>query len=220
MPDSILTSPLTLSAFLACTGTSLALGVGIALLCLYKNRCSQSFVLTLAILPAVVQLVILLVNGSVGTGIAVAGAFGLVRFRSVPGSAREIGLLFLAMAVGLATGMGYIFIACVFFAIMAVFVLALTALHFGAANDRERILKITVPESMDYEDLFDDLFRSYTRHAELYQVKTGGMGTLYELEYRIILKTAQPPRAFLDEMRCRNGNLKISISRPLSRETL
>ena len=214
MLDSILSSSaLTASSFLICTAVSLVLGVGTALLCTYKSKYSQSFALTLAMLPAMVQVVIMLVNGNIGTGVAVAGAFGLIRFRSAPGTAREIGMIFLAMAIGLATGMGYVALAALFFVIMAAFTLALTAARFGALDENERTLKITIPENLDYDGLFDDLFAKYTRSCELERVKTSNMGTLYELSYRVVLRETQPSKEFLDELRCRNGNLNISCGR-------
>ncbi len=211
---------ITLQAFLICTAVSLVLGVCTALLCMVKNRPSQSFVLTLAILPTVVQVIIMLVNGNIGTGVAVAGAFGLVRFRSANGSAKEIGLIFLAMALGLATGMGYVAIAALFFVILALFMLLLTALRFGAGKDCERQLKITIPEDLDYDGLFDDLFEQYARSAELEKVKTSNMGTLYELSYRVVLKEDRVPREFLDALRCRNGNLNITCGKPVTKNAL
>ncbi len=220
MLNSIVDIQITVSVFAICTAVSLALGLGTALLCMYKNRCTQSFVLTLAMLPAVVQVVIMLVNGNIGAGVAVAGAFSLVRFRSVPGTAREIGMIFLAMAIGLATGMGYVTLAILFFIVMAVFVLALSVLRFGSGNEHERELKITIPENLDYDGLFDDLFRKYTRSAQLYRVKTSNMGTLYELDYHVVLKTERIPKDFLDELRCRNGNLNIVCGRVTSKEAL
>lgn len=211
---------ITMPVFIICTAASLALGLGTALLCMYKSRYTQSFVVTLAMLPAVVQVVIMLVNGNIGAGVAVAGAFSLVRFRSAPGSAREIGMIFLAMAIGLATGMGYVALAVIFFAVMAAFVLILTGPRFGGGNEHERELKITIPETLDYDGLFDDLFQKYTRSAQLYRVKTTNMGTLYEVDYHIVLKTERIPKEFLDELRCRNGNLNIVCGRVASRETL
>ena len=220
MLNSITVSQITFSAFAICTAVSLVLGLGTALLCMYKNRYTQSFVVTLAMLPAVVQVVIMLVNGNIGAGVAVAGAFSLVRFRSAPGSAREIGMIFLAMAIGLATGMGYVTLAILFFIIMAIFVVALSVTKFGSGNEYERELKITIPETLDYDGLFDDLFRQFTRSATLYKVKTTNMGTLYELEYRIVLKSERVPKMFLDELRCRNGNLNIVCGRVTSKEAL
>ncbi len=220
MLNSIIDNQITISAFAICTAVSLVLGLGIALLCMYKSRYTQSFVVTLAILPAVVQVVIMLVNGNIGAGVAVAGAFSLVRFRSVPGSAREIGMIFLAMAIGLATGMGYVTLAVLFFIVMAVFVLALSVLRFGSSNEHERELKITIPETLDYDGLFDDLFQKYTCSAQLYRVKTTNMGTLFELDYHIVLKGERIPKEFLDELRCRNGNLNIVCGRVTSKEAL
>lgn len=221
MLNSIITgTEITVSAFLICTAASLLLGVGAALLSMYKSRYSRSFVLTLAMLPAMVQLIIMLVNGNIGAGVAVAGAFGLIRFRSAPGSAREIGMLFLATAIGLATGMGYVAVAAVFFAVMAAFSLLLTATGFGAGTADERELKITIPEGLDFDGLFDDLFQKYTRSASLDRVKTTNMGTLYELCYRIVLRDSRDTRAFLDELRTRNGNLNIVCGRPVEKSAL
>ena len=149
MLNSIIGTEITLSAFLICTFTSLILGVGIALISMFKTKCSQSFAITLAILPAIVQIVIMLVNGNIGAGVAVAGTFSLVRFRSVPGTAKEIGSIFLAMAVGLATGMGYVTLGAIFFAIIALTMLLLTVVDCGKSDQSERILKIAIPENLN-----------------------------------------------------------------------
>lgn len=220
MLNSILGTELTLISFLICTGVSLLLGMGTALVAGYRSRSTQSLAITLAILPAVVQAVIMLVNGSIGAGIAVAGAFSLVRFRSAPGTAREIAAIFLAMAIGLATGMGYVGLAALLFLILAGAMLALTALRFGQKEDAGRILKITIPEDLDYDGLFDDLFERYTTAHTLEKVKTTNMGTLYELRYRITLRQEPVPKVFLDELRCRNGNLNITCCREESHESL
>lgn len=179
-----------------------------------------SFAITLAILPAVVQLVIMLVNGNLGAGVAVAGAFGLVRFRSAPGTAREIGALFLAMALGLATGMGYIGLAVLAFVMLSAALLALTALNFGQRSAMERTLKITIPENLDYNGLFDDLLEKYTTSFTLTQVKTANMGTLYELSYLVTLPQETVPKEFLDALRCRNGNLNITCGRVAAKDAL
>lgn len=220
MLNSILGTELTLTSFLICTGVSLLLGVGTALVAGYRSRSTQSLAVTLAILPAVVQAVIMLVNGSIGAGIAVAGAFSLVRFRSAPGTAREIAAIFLAMAIGLATGMGYVGLAVLLFLILAGAMLALTVLRFGQKEDAGRILKITIPEDLDYDGLFDDLFERYTTAHTLEKVKTTNMGTLYELRYRITMRQEPVPKVFLDELRCRNGNLNITCCREESHESL
>ena len=220
MLNSIIETDLTLSAFLICTAVSLALGIGLALVSRFRARTTQSFAVTLAILPVVVQVVIMLVNGNIGAGVAVAGAFSLVRFRSAPGTAREIGVLFLGMAIGLATGMGYVGLAALTFVIVSAALLALTALHFGQHDSGERILKITIPENLDYEGLFDDLFERYTTAHTLEKVKTTNMGTLYELHYRINLRQEPVSKSFLDELRCRNGNLTIVCCREETHESL
>ena len=221
MLNSIITgTEITVPAFFICTLTSLLLGLGAAFLCMYKNRYSQSFAVTLALLPAMVQVVIMLVNGNIGAGVAVAGAFGLVRFRSAPGSAREIGLIFLAVTLGIATGMGYVALAVVFFLIIALYGVALTALRFGAGRADERTLRVTIGENLDYDGLFDDLLDQYTSHWELERVKTTNMGTLYELTYKIILKEERVPKEFLDALRCRNGNLNIVCGRVAEKEAL
>lgn len=220
MLNSIIGAELTLSAFLICTASSLLLGIGTALAAQYRSRSTQSFAVTLAILPAVVQVVIMLVNGNLGAGVAVAGAFSLVRFRSAPGTAREIGALFLAMALGLATSMGYVALAFLFFLILTAAMLALTALKFGQPSAAERMLKITIPENLDYEGLFDDLFAQYTKSHELVRVKTSSMGTLYELEYRVTLPGESVPKDFLDALRCRNGNLNIVCGRESTKDAL
>ena len=221
MLNSVITgTEITTAAFFLCTAVSLVLGLAAAALNMYKNKYSQSFVLTLAMLPAIVQLIIMLVNGNIGVGVAVAGTFGLVRFRSANGTAKEIGSIFLVMAIGLATGMGYLALAAVFFAIMAVFTLILTTLNFGAGAADERELRVTIPENLDYDGLFDDLFQKYTRSWELERVKTTNMGTLYELSYKIVLRNAHSTKAFLDELRERNGNLTIVCGKPVEKTAL
>jgi len=219
--ESVMTgSTITGSAFLVCTLISMLLGVGVAALCMYKNKYSQSFAVTLAMLPAMVAVVIMLVNGNIGAGVAVAGGFSLVRFRSAAGTAREIGMIFLAMTLGLATGMGYVALAVMFFLIIAVFSLLLTAFRFGGNRELERELKVSIPENLDYDGLFDDLFEQYTEMHELNRVKTTNMGTLYELNYRVVLRDQSESKAFIDGLRQRNGNLNISLGKAVSREAL
>ena len=219
--DTILTGDITWEILLTCTATSLVLGVVCAIVFMFRNTYTKSFVITLALLPAIVQTVIMLVNGNLGTGVAVMGAFSLVRFRSVPGSAREICSLFLAMALGLATGMGYIGIA-VFLAVVLNLVQVLLVLSkFGEGVSEEKELKITIPESLDYTGIFDDIFVTHTRRAELMRVKTSNMGSLYELCYRVTLKNRNTEKQMIDEIRCRNGNLTIVCGKvPVSMEEL
>lgn len=204
---------ITLAQMIICTFTSLGLGLGLALLHTYRNTYSRNFIMTLAILPAVVQAVIMLVNGNLGTGVAVMGAFGLVRFRSVPGNAREIGSVFLAMAIGLATGMGYLGIAAFLLLIIGAVVLILAAVPFDRQTFQKKELKVTIPENLDYCGIFDDIFLKYTKNADLLKVRTTNMGSLYELCYRIELKKAEEEKAMIDDIRCRNGNLTIVCSR-------
>lgn len=210
---------MTTWTFLLCILLAVVLGIGTALVFSFKSRNSASMTLTLSIMPAAIALVIMLVNGNVGAGVAVAGAFTLVRFRSVPGTAREIAAIFVDMAVGLACGMGHIGLAILFFAIMALLVIALTMFGFGEkAGNRQ--LKITIPENLDYNDLFDDLFRKYTSSCELIRVRTTNMGTLYELCYDVVLKDETQSKAFMDAIRCRNGNLNITLGRVVEGSTL
>lgn len=224
MPDifqSVTQNGLTLPWVLICTLFSLVLGAGTALLHMVRNSYTKSFAVTLALLPAMVQIVIMLVNGNLGAGVAVAGAFSLVRFRSVPGSAREIGSIFLAMALGLATGMGYLGYAGLFLVLVGGAMALFSASAFGNPSQTQRELKITIPESLDYDGVFDDLFAQYTSSAELIRVRTTNMGSLYELCYLVELRGKTISKAFLDEVRCRNGNLNIVCGRlPMGREEL
>lgn len=217
MLESIITSTstgvVTLQSLMACTIASIILGIGVAVVYMYKNEYNRNFVITLALLPAMVQVVISLVNGNLGAGVAVLGAFSLVRFRSVPGSAREISSIFFAMAIGLATAMGYILYAFAFLLIIGAMTILLTLIRFGDSRSQEKDLRITIPEDLDYTGIFDDLFAAYTRRAELLRVKTTNMGSLYELRYRIVLKDENTEKQLLDKLRCRNGNLTILCGR-------
>lgn len=207
---------ITGTAFLLATLCSLVIGVYIAFMYTIKNSYSKSYIITLALLPAIVQVVIMLVNGNIGAGVAVAGAFSLVRFRSAPGSGKEITSIFLAMAVGLATGMGYIGIAALFAVIITVANLILSNVSLGSGANEEKTLKITVPEGLDFEGIFDDIFERYTTKADLVEVKTSGMGSLYKLNYSVVLRSKASTKGMIDEMRQRNGNLEISCSRPVA----
>jgi uncharacterized membrane protein YhiD involved in acid resistance len=223
--SSILTTTtsgdITFTSTLICTLASLVLGFGVALVYMYKNKYSKNFVITLALLPALIQLVITMVNGNLGAGVAVMGAFSLVRFRSVPGTSKEITSIFFAMALGLTTGMGYIGYAAVFYFIIGAVMIVLAATNFGGKTSDEKELKITIAESLDYNGIFDDLFDKYTKKVELVRVKTTNMGSLYELQYHIEVKDQALEKEFIDELRCRNGNLNITCGRvPITREEL
>ena len=215
--SSIITSSnLGMSQFLICTIASIVLGLIIAYIHSYKNRSTSGFLLTVGLIPVIVQVIIMLVNGNLGAGVAVAGAFSLVRFRSAPGTAREIVSLFLAMTVGLATGMGYVIIAVIMVIIVGIMTAILPLLFNG--NSRGRQLQITVPESLDYEGAFEDIMRKYTDKHEMLYVKTVQMGTAYKLIYEVLMKNEVSAKNFLDEIRIRNGNLEVSIGREIDRK--
>lgn len=204
------------TTFLMVTVVSLVLGAVIALFYSRQNKTTNSFAVTLALLPAIVQLVILLVNGNIGAGVAVAGAFSLVRFRSAAGNAREITAVFLAMAVGLATGMGYIGIAAFFTVIISVLLLVCSKI-LSKKEEGERILKITVPEHLEFDGVFEDVLDKFTDEHKLENVKTTNMGSLYKLTYTIRMKPGTGVKEFLDCLREQNGNLEISCGYPVSK---
>lgn len=208
---SLYTTSVTAPAFLAVCLLSVGLGYGIALT--YRKISGEGGTMfsALTVLPFLVQLVILLVNGNLGAGVAVAGAFSLVRFRSAPGSARDITVIFLSMTVGLCCGMGYWAPAV----LAALVTCGLLLLQKKPQTDPcERELRVTIPENLDYNDLFSDLFAGYTASCKLLQVKTVNMGSLYSLHYLVRLKDPAGEKELLDAMRCRNGNLEISCGLP------
>ena len=213
--DTDLVAVISVTDFLLCLGCSLMLGLVMAFAYMYRTRYTKSFVTTLALLPAVVCVVIMLVNGNVGTGVAVAGAFSLVRFRSVPGTAKEICTLFLAMGAGLIAGMGYLGFAVLFTLVMcAVFVLY-NCLDFGAKKNAAifKTFTITIPEDLDYSGVFDDIFAEFTRSHDLVRVKTTNMGSMFKLTYNVELADATREKEMIDKLRCRNGNLEIAVSK-------
>ena len=213
---SIIYNTPTIGNLVICTVCSLALGCIIAGVYMFRNQYSKSLAVTLVFIPATVRIIIMLTSGNIGAGVATAGAFSLVRFRSIPGKARDIGSLFFAMALGLVMGMGYLFYAFVFVLLVGGFSMLLAFLRFGHGGQGEaepRVLRITIPENLDYDGLFDDVFTKYTQSAELDKVRTSNMGSLYELTYSIRLKSPSVPKGFIDELRCRNGNLNILVSR-------
>ena len=202
-------STMSLLQFMECTLASLTLGMGCALIYMFRNRYHKDFVVTLALLPVVVQLVIMLVNGNLGAGVAVMGAFSLVRFRSIPGTAKDIGSIFCAMAVGLSTGMGYLLTGVTFLICFGAASIVLTLSKFGENSKEPKQLRITIPENLDYDGIFDDLFEKYTRRYKLIEAKTTNMGSLFELTYTIEMKEISQEKELIDQLRCRNGNLKI-----------
>lgn len=220
MLNSIFSASVTWQQLLAVFAAAIVLGCLTALVFSFRVRHSGSFAQTVALLPMIVALVIFLVNGNIGAGIAVAGAFTLVRFRSVPGTAQEIAALFTSMAMGLALGMGYIGVAVMFFALAACFMLAMSITGFGAPSQYEKQMKITIPEDFNYENLFDDIFARYTKSVHLEKVHTTNMGTLFELTYHVTFPDARIPKEFIDELRTRNGNLNIAVGSVPEHESL
>lgn len=212
------TTELTSNIYIICTLVSLALGAVIAWAASFKSRQTKSFLLSVLLIPAIVQIVIMLVNDNVGAGVAVMGAFSLVRFRSAPGSAKEIVSIFLAMATGLATAKGYLGLAAVFVIVICLVMILSNFIHLKEKDDLQRELKITIPEDLNYAHEFDDLFKKYTKSSKLMNVKTTNMGSLYKLSYHIELKSEDEIQNFIDELRCRNGNLEISMMVPAINE--
>lgn len=213
--DTSTTNTISVTDFLLCIITSLCIGLFLALIYTYKSRYTKSFVITLALLPAVVCVVIMMVNGNVGAGVAVAGAFSLVRFRSAPGTAKEIGTIFLAMGAGLIAGMGYLGYAVLFALVLGLCMFLYTAFNFGTSKKAclDKTLRITIPEDLNYSEVFTDLMEQYTSYYELIQVKTTNMGSLFKLTYHITLKDTSTEKEFIDNLRCRNGNLEICMAR-------
>lgn len=207
--------------FLLCCVFSVVLGAACAGVYMFRHSYSKNFVVTLALLPLIVQMVITLVNGNLGAGIAVMGVFNLVRFRSIPGSAKDIGSVFLAMAIGLATGMGLIALAVLFTFIVGVVNVVYVLSPFGRPQQPEKVLRVTVPEDLEFDGMFDAVLARYTAEHELTEVCTTNMGSLYQLEYQVRLAQLGIEKRLMDEVRCLNGNLKVSLSNAqVSKEVL
>jgi hypothetical protein len=198
---------------LICIISAIVLGMLVAFINMYIKVYTKNFVITLAVLPVLVQSVIMLVNGNLGTGMAVLGAFSLIRFRSVAGGAREITSIFWSMGIGLATGMGYVSYIAVFSAVVAIFLLVIYRTNFGNQKTTERELKVTIPEDLDYPDLFTDIFETFAYSHRLDSVRTTTMGSLYELRYILLLKDQQQEKELIDAIRVRNGNLPIVLGK-------
>lgn len=213
--DTDLTAVISVTDFLLCLGASLVIGLLMTFAYMYRTRYTKSFVITLALLPAVVCVVIMMVNGNVGTGVAVAGAFSLVRFRSVPGTAKEICALFLAMGAGLISGMGYIGYALLFTVIMSFMFVIYNCLNFRTKKNSEifKTFTVTIPEDLDYSGVFDDIFSEFTVSYDLVRVKSTNMGSMFKLTYNIMLRDASREKEMIDKIRCRNGNLEITVSK-------
>lgn len=213
--DGELAPVIPVGDFLLCLAVSLLIGLILSLAYAFKTRYTESFLITLALLPAAVCVVIMMVNGNIGAGVAVAGAFSLVRFRSAPGSAKEIVAIFLAMGAGLIAGMGYLGFAILFTVIMCLIFILYNALRFGAKQNEaaRKTVKITIPEDLDYSGAFDDIFEEFTMENELIKVKTHNMGSMFRLTYNVTLKDITKEKDFIDQLRIRNGNLEIMVSK-------
>lgn len=199
-------------------GVGLVLGLILAKVYQYKTIYSKSFMMTLVMLPTLIAIVIFLVNGSLGAGVAVMGAFSLIRFRSAPGGAKELLAIFLAMTIGIAVGMGYLIFASVFTIIMSVVMLLLETVNFGQMKHSMRQVTVVIPESLDYETVFDDIFQKATNYVELANVKTSDMGSLFKIKYIVQLNGTMTEKELVDALRTRNGNLEIAISRYVTKE--
>ena len=211
LSDSVGT--LSISTSLICMVTSIILGIVIACVHMWTSKYSKNFIISLAILPAIVQVVIMMVNGNLGTSVAILGAFSLVRFRSIPGTAKEIVSVFFAMAVGLALGMGHIMFAIYVTVFVSAIILILSKINIVAFNSCERKLRIIIPEDLDYEGIFNDILNEYTKSYSIDRVKTINMGSMYEITYDIIMKDDKKQKEFLDKIRIRNSNLTVSLFR-------
>ncbi len=220
MFSSILGGTLTISNFAICLSVALALGFVVAFMHMKTTKSNKNFVTTLFVLPALVTTVILLVNGNLGTSVAVLGAFSLIRFRSIPGNSKEILSVFFAMAIGLATGVGYIGFAAIFTVVISLVIALLSVINFGSDTKYTKMLKVLIPEDLDYTEVFNDIFNEYVSDVEMVSAKTVNMGSIFELTYRINLKKNINEKEFIDKLRVRNGNLKIILSHPLTDQEL
>ena len=206
---SIFGNSLTVGTFLIAIISSIILGFVVALTFMYKNTYTRSFISALILIPAVETVVIMLVNDNIGVGLSVAGSFALIRFRSVKGNAKELLAVFMAMTIGIICGTGYIALASIFTLILCVVVLMLALTDFGKQSDNDRYLKITIPESLNYEEAFDEILNNYTKSYELDGIKTLALGSIFRLDYKIIMKDSKQLKDMINELRTRNGNLEI-----------
>jgi len=215
MFSSILGTSLTLTNFIICICVAIILGLIVSVVHMMTVRSNKNFIQTIGILPVLVTMVILLVNGNLGTGVAVAGAFSLVRFRSIPGNSREIMAVFFSMAIGLAVGTGYIAFGALFTVFVSLFLFILSKVNFGELKTSEKKLVVIIPEDLDYTTVFDNVFDNYLDRFSLIKAKTINMGSLFELTYIVKLKGEVNEKEFIDKIRIKNGNLKVLLSHPL-----
>lgn len=212
------TTNIELSSILLCTIASLGLGLIVAFTHMLTSRHNKNFLITLAVLPVLVEVVMLMVNGNLGTSVAILGAFSLVRFRSLPGTSKEILSVFFAMAIGLATGMGQLGFAAIMTVIVAAAIILLSKVPVFGLTQPTKVLKITIPEDLDYTTVFDEVFEKYLSKFELEKSRTTDMGSLFDLNYRVVLKSGTNEKEFIDAIRERNGNLRVILSIPVLAE--
>ncbi|MBQ1477505.1 MAG: DUF4956 domain-containing protein [Erysipelotrichaceae bacterium] len=210
---TIFSSTVTIGQLLIAMLTAAGLGLLVSLSYMYKNTHTKGFAASLVVLPVLVTVVIMLVNGNIGAGLAVAGSFSLIKFRSLPGDARDLTSVFTDVAVGLCCGMGYVAIAAVLTLLVLAVLTVLTKVNYGGNDEKQRTLKITIPESLNYEESFKDILENYTVNCELVNVKTASLGSLYKLEYLVTLKDLSLQKEMIDEIRVRNGNLEVSLGK-------
>lgn len=213
---STTSSNINLTSIIICSMVSIILGVIVAYVYKKTSKYNKNFLITLAILPVLVQTVMIMVNGNLGTSVAILGAFSLIRFRSIPGNSKEILSVFFSMSIGLATGMGHAFFATIMTIMVASFIILFSKIKLFDVNEYTRLLKITIPENLDYTNMFDDIFDKYVKEFKLERVKTTNMGSLFELNYRIIVNSDINEKEFIDELRIKNGNLKIMLSHEIN----
>ena len=215
MFNSIIENTLTIETFIICITISLLLGFIVSFMHMKTTRSNKNFVTTLFILPTLVTMVILLVNGNLGTSVAALGAFSLIRFRSVPGNSKEIMDVFFAMAIGLAVGTGYVGFAICFTLVLSIIILLMNKVGYGEDKTNNKILKVLIPENLDYTDCFKEEFNTYLEKFELISAKTVNMGSMFELTYNINIKKNIKEKDFIDKIRIKNGNLKVVLTHPL-----
>jgi len=211
---------LYITTALICAGVALVLGVAIAITHLKTSQTTKGFLVTLAVLPLLVMAVMIMINGNLGTSIAILGAFSLIRFRSIQGRAKDLLSVFFAMMVGLALGMGHILFAVTISVIAIIAIVLFSCTHLLEPDSKDRVLKIVIPEDLDYDEAFMDIFSKYTSRAKLVRMKTVNMGSLYKLTYDVKLRRGVKEKEFLDEIRIKNSNLKVLLSEPCQEEEI
>ena len=214
------TPGLEITTALIATGVALLLGIALSITHAKTTQTTKGMLITLAVLPVLVMAVMIMINGNLGTSIAILGAFSLIRFRSMQGRARDLLAIFAAMMIGLACGMGHVLFGAIITAVYIIAIILFTYTHLLEPNRHERVLKIVIPEDLDYEEVFADTFKKYTSNAHLVRMKTINMGSLYKLTYDVKIKRGIKEKEFLDEIRVKNCNLKVLLSEPCCEEEI